>query len=134
MRDEFPIFKAHPDLIYLDSAATSHKPQCVIDAITKFYAEEYATVHRSLYQASVRATEQYNEARETARKFLNAEYFEEVVFTKGTTDALNLVALSYAKSFLKEGDEILISEMGAPFQYCSLADGSRGHRRYLKVA
>lgn len=110
MRDEFPIFKAHPELIYLDSAATAHKPQCVIDALLRAYAEEYATVHRSVYRASLKSTEKYNAARETAARFLNAR-FEEIIFTRGTTDAINLVAQSYGRTFLKPGDEILISEM-----------------------
>lgn len=111
MRDEFPIFKEHPDLIYLDSAATTHKPYCVIEAIHKAYAKEYATVHRALYKGSVRATDQYNETREMAARFLNAASSQEIVFTRGTTDALNLVAQSYGTAFLKPGDEILISEM-----------------------
>jgi cysteine desulfurase / selenocysteine lyase len=111
MRDEFPIFHAHPELIYLDSAATAHKPQCVIDALTRFYSKDYATVHRAIYRGSLKATEQYNETRATAARFLNAQRIEEIVFTRGTTDALNLVAQSYGKTFLKSGDEILISEM-----------------------
>ncbi len=110
MRDEFPIFKNRPDWIYLDSAATAHKPQCVIDALTQFYSEEYATVHRAIYRPSLLATEKYNETRETAARFLNAT-FEEIVFTRGTTDAINLVAQSYGRTFLKPGDEVLISEM-----------------------
>lgn len=110
MRDEFPIFHAHPELIYLDSAATAHKPQCVIDALTQFYAEDYATVHRAIYRQSLKATEKYNETRVTAGRFLNAQP-EEIVFTRGTTDAINLVAQSYGRTFLKPGDEILISEM-----------------------
>ena len=110
LRDEFPIFRSYPDLIYLDSAATAHKPQCVIDALVKFYSEDYATVHRAIYRPSLKATEQYNDTRITASRFLNAEP-EEIVFTRGTTDALNLVAQSYGRTFLKPGDEILISEM-----------------------
>lgn len=110
MRDEFPVFRKHPELIYLDSAATAHKPQCVIDALTKFYAEDYATVHRAIYRPSLKATEQYNETRAVAARFVNATA-EEIVFTRGTTDGINLVAQSYATTFLKPGDEILISEM-----------------------
>ncbi len=110
MRDEFPIFQKHPRLIYLDSAATAHKPRCVIDALTKFYSEDYATVHRAIYQSAIRASEQYHETRLTAARFLNAMP-EEIVFTRGTTDAINLVAQSYGRTYLKPGDEILISEM-----------------------
>lgn len=111
MRNKFPIFSAHPELIYLDSAATAHKPQRVIDALARFYAEDYATVHRAIYRASLKATEQYNETRATAARFLNAQCPEEIVFTRGTTDAINLIAHSYGATFLKSGDEILISEM-----------------------
>ncbi len=110
MRDEFPIFDEHPKLIYLDSAATAHKPRCVIDAITQFYSKDYATVHRAIYRSSLKATESYNATRETTARFLNGSP-EEIVFTRGTTDAINLVAQSYGKTFLKRGDEILISEM-----------------------
>jgi cysteine desulfurase/selenocysteine lyase len=110
MRSEFPIFDAHPDLIYLDSAATAHKPRCVIDALTKFYSEDYATVHRAIYKQAMKAGEQYYETRLTAARFLNADA-SEIVFTRGTTDALNLVAQSYGKTVLKPGDEILVSEM-----------------------
>jgi cysteine desulfurase/selenocysteine lyase len=110
MRDLFPIFKEHPELIYLDTAATAHKPQCVVDAIHSVYAKEYATVHRAIYRGSLLATEKYNDAREAVRKFLNASRTEEIIFTRGTTAAINLVASSYALHFLKPGDEILISE------------------------
>jgi cysteine desulfurase/selenocysteine lyase len=110
MRDEFPIFQKYPDWIYLDSAATAHKPRTVIEALTKFYAEDYATVHRAIYRRAVKAGEQYNETRLTAARFLNASP-EEIVFTRGTTDAINLVAQSYGRTYLKPGDEILISEM-----------------------
>lgn len=110
MRDEFPIFRKYPELIYLDSAATAHKPQCVIDALMKFYAEDYATVHRAIYRRSLKATEQYNETRVAAARFINASA-DEIIFTRGTTDAINLVAQSYGRTFLKQGDEILISEM-----------------------
>jgi len=110
MRDEFPIFQAHPELIYLDSAATAHKPRSVIDALTRFYSCDYATVHRAIYRSSVRASEQYHETRIIAARFLNATP-EEIVFTRGTTDAINLVAQSYGRTYLKAGDEILITEM-----------------------
>jgi cysteine desulfurase/selenocysteine lyase len=111
MRSKFPIFESNPDLVYLDSAATCHKPKSVIDALTHFYSHEYATVHRAVYRSSLIATEKYNLARTTAQKFINAAHFEEVIFTRGTTDAINLVAQSYGRTFLKKGDEILISEM-----------------------
>ena len=83
----------------------------MIDALAHFYAAEYATVHRAIYRPSLKATEKYHASRETARAFLNAARAEEIVFTRGTTDALNLVAKSFGKAILQPGDEILISEM-----------------------
>ncbi len=111
MRDEFPIFQAHPELIYLDSAATTHKPRCVIEALTQAYARDYATVHRAAYRASLAATAQYDQTRITAARFLNAAHPEEIIFTRGTTDAINLVAQSYGRTYLQPGDVILVSEM-----------------------
>lgn len=108
MKHLFPVFKHHPDLVYLDNAATTHKPQAMIDALSTFYAKDYATVHRAIYRASLYASEQYAAARETVRAFLNAEHVEEIVFTRGTTDALNIVAQAQK---LVPGDEILITEM-----------------------
>ena len=137
MRDRFPIFQRHPELIYLDSAATAHKPQEVIDALSLFYADDYATVHRAVYRPSLKATDQYNGSRETARKFLNAAHAEEIVFTRGTTDALNLVAKSYGKAHLKPGDEILISQMEhhsniVPWQMLAAETGA--HLRWIPAS
>lgn len=106
MKEQFPIFRHHPNLVYLDTAATAHKPDCVIAAMTRFYEEEYATVHRAAYQSSLKATEYYGEARETVRKFLNAAFVEEIIFTKGTTDAINLVARAFP---FQKGDEVIVS-------------------------
>jgi cysteine desulfurase / selenocysteine lyase len=111
MREAFPIFTHHPELIYLDTAATAHKPRSVIEALSHFYAAEYATVHRAIYRPSLEATERYNDTRETVQRFINANAASEIVFTRGTTDALNLVAMSYARNHLLPGDEILISVM-----------------------
>lgn len=111
MKKRFPIFQHHPELVYLDSAATTHKPREMIEALSSFYAQEYATVHRAIYRPSLKASEKYNATRETVQKFLNAANPEEIIFTRGTTDSLNLVAKSYGKAHLKEGDEILITEM-----------------------
>jgi cysteine desulfurase/selenocysteine lyase len=128
-RSHFPIFYAQPKLIYLDSAATSHKPQSVIDTLSRFYAAEYATVHRAIYRPSLEATERYNDAREAVRQFLNADLPSEIIFTRGTTDGLNLVATSYGRTFLKAGDEILISTIEhhsniIPWQMLAQATGA----------
>lgn len=110
MKERFPIFRHHPNLIYLDSAATTHKPREMIEALTSFYEKENATVHRAVYRSSLIATDKYNGTRESVRRFLNAEHLEEIVFTRGTTEALNLAAQSFGKIALSEGDEILISQ------------------------
>lgn len=99
----------HP-LIYLDSAATTLKPMVVIDALSSFYKESYGTVHRGVYHLAKEATEQYHAARRKIQTFIHAKYPEEIVFTKGTTDSINLVALSLGEGFFQSGDEILIPE------------------------
>ncbi len=96
--------------IYLDSAATTHKPQSVIDAMTRFYAESYGTVHRAIYHLAAQATSHYETARESVRKFLGAKHREEIIFVKGTTEGINLVAHSFGKAYIKPSDEIIISE------------------------
>ncbi|MBI3237091.1 MAG: SufS family cysteine desulfurase, partial [Chlamydiales bacterium] len=114
IRQDFPVLaeKMHgKPLIYLDSAATTQKPLCVIDAMHKFYTKEYATVHRAVYDLASQATERYDQVRIRCQKFLNACFPEEIIFTKGTTDGINLVAHSFAKAFIQEGDEVIISVM-----------------------
>ncbi len=114
IKDDFPALSkkvnGHP-LIYFDSAATTHKPKHIIDAISDFYLENYATVHRSVYTTAHIATELYNEAREKVARFINAKSSSEIVFTRGTTDSLNVIADALAKGFIKKGSRILISEM-----------------------
>ena len=94
MKKDFPIFK-NKDLVYLDSAATTQKPESVIDAIRHFYAEDYGTVHRAIYQLAARATEKYSAARQKVQRFINAQEKEEIVFTKSATEAINLVAATF---------------------------------------
>jgi cysteine desulfurase / selenocysteine lyase len=111
IKEQFPYFSYHPETIYLDSAATTHKPKMVIDALTCFYEQENATVHRAIYRASLVATEKYHATRVAVQNFLQAKKAEEIVFTRGTTDAINLVARSFGKMALQKGDEIVISIM-----------------------
>jgi len=114
LRAEFPIFHNAPQdtpLIYLDTAASAQKPQVVIDAIADFYATSYANIHRGVYRLSQEATHAYEKAREKVQRFLNASQSREIVFTRGTTEAINLVAQSFGRTRLKPGDEILITEM-----------------------
>ena len=110
IRKKFPIFKPGRSLIYFDSAATSQKPQTVIDRMTYFLQEEYGTVHRAVYDLAAQATNHYDGVRQKVREFLDVPEEGEIIFTRGTTDGINLVASSFGKAFLKEGDEILISE------------------------
>ncbi|HUG43909.1 MAG TPA: cysteine desulfurase [Acidobacteriota bacterium] len=114
IRRDFPILqtKVHgKPLVYLDNAATSQKPQCVLDSILDYYRQENANIHRGVHWLSQRATERFERAREVAQKFLGAERFEEVVFTSGATESINLVAQSFVKPRLKRGDEVLVSAM-----------------------
>lgn len=114
IREQFPMLKrlihGHP-LVYLDNAATAQKPIEVIDAITNFYKYHYGTVHRAVYSTAVEAGELYVNTRKKAALFLNAKSEDEIIFTRGTTDGINLVAHSFCKAFVHEGDEILITEM-----------------------
>ena len=113
IRADFPILSrrinGHP-LIYLDSGASAQKPRAVIEAMTRAMTETYANVHRGLHTLANETTDAYEHARETVRRFLNAASMNEIVFTKGTTDAINLVASSFGAD-LKAGDEILLTEM-----------------------
>jgi cysteine desulfurase/selenocysteine lyase len=114
LRGEFPILKETvygKPLTYLDSAATSQKPQQVIDAISRFFLKENANVHRGVHYLSERATEGYENARLTVTTFLNAEDAHEIIFVRGTTEAINLVAHTYGRKHVGTGDEILITEM-----------------------
>jgi cysteine desulfurase / selenocysteine lyase len=111
LRREFPIFANNPDLVFLDSAASAQKPRSVIDGIAEYYRTDYANVHRGVYRLSARSTELYEEARDKVRRFLNAADRREIVFVRNTTEAINLVAQSWGPAFLREGDEVLISEL-----------------------
>ena len=113
-RQDFPMLKkmmhGHP-LIYFDSAATGQKPQVVIDAIRDFYENHYGTVHRAVYELSTYATQEYQRVRETVRDFIHAKKAEEIIYTRGTTESINLVAYSFGKAFVKPGDEVLLTEL-----------------------
>jgi cysteine desulfurase/selenocysteine lyase len=114
IREDFPILRRRirgRPLIYLDNAATSQKPQVVIDAVTRFYTEENANIHRGVHYLSERATAAYDEVREKVARFINARSSREVIFTRGTTDGINLVAQSYGRASLQPGDDIVITGM-----------------------
>lgn len=114
IRKDFPILgqQVHgKPLVYLDNAATAQKPKAVLDCIARVYTEDYANVHRGVHTLSQRATELFEGAREKVRRHLNARHSHEIVFTRGTTEAINLVAQSYGRPRFKAGDEILITAM-----------------------
>jgi len=114
VRADFPVLRQTvfgKPLVYLDNAATAQKPQAVLDALTRFYAVDNANIHRGLHQLSERSTAAYEEGRAKVRRFLNAAEDREIVFVRGTTEAINLVASSYARPRVGRGDEILITTM-----------------------
>jgi cysteine desulfurase/selenocysteine lyase len=113
VREDFPILKRTvygKTLVYFDNGATSQKPQSVIDRVNEYYAQENANIHRGVHHLSQVGTDLYEDSRKCIQSFMNATHSEEIIFTKGTTDAINLVAFGYSK-LLKEGDEVLITEM-----------------------
>lgn len=114
VRQDFPILKEKvrgKPLVYLDNAATSQKPQVVIDTITRYYLAENSNIHRGIHFLSERATRAYEDARLKVKGFLNASSTQEVIFVRGTTEGINLVAQSYGRAFIKAGDEIIVSAM-----------------------
>ena len=114
IREDFPILKQQvhgKPLVYFDNAATSQKPQVVIDTLNRYYATENANIHRGIHFLSELATAEYEESRGKVKRFLNASESREIVFVRGTTEGINLVAQSYGRRFFREGDEVVISAM-----------------------
>lgn len=108
-KEDFPIFEEKPGLTYLDSAATSLKPKSVIDAISNYYGKYSANVHRGIYQLSEEATAAFEGARKTVQQFINAKSEKEIIFTRGGTEAINMVAQGWGAQYLKSGDEIILT-------------------------
>jgi cysteine desulfurase/selenocysteine lyase len=108
-KQDFPIFEEKPNLTYLDSAATSLKPKIVIDAVSSYYGKYSANVHRGIYQLSEEATAAFEGARKTVQQFINAKSEKEIIFTRGTTEGINMVAQGWGNDFLKSGDEIILT-------------------------
>ena len=132
LREQFPILNqevnGHP-LVYLDNAATSQKPRSVIDAVKRYYEWDNSNVHRGVHTLGSRATDAYEGAREKVARFINAKRTEEIVFTRGTTTAINLVASSYGRTVCQEGDEIVLTPMEhhsnlIPWQQVAKATGA----------
>ena len=139
LRAQFPILSERVNgeqLVYLDSAATSQKPQSVIDAVSNFYSHDNANVHRGLYELSRRATERYESARETVAKFVNARSHREVIWVRGTTEAINLVAWTWGWQNVGKGDEIILTMLEhhsnlVPWQLLAQRVGAR--LRFLDI-
>lgn len=130
VREQFPIFSEYPDLVYLDSAASAQKPRVVIDAMSDFMTKHYANVHRGVYGLSEEATTLYEGAREKVRGFINARSTKEIVFTKNATEAINLVAYSWAMDNVQEGEIIVVTQMEhhsnyLPWQMVAEKNGAR---------
>ena len=114
IKSKFPIFKQKikgKPLIYLDSANSSQKPKIVIDEISRFYENEFSNVGRSVHTLAVKATNKFEETRDIVKSYINAKHREEIIFTKGATEAINLVANTYGEKFISTGDEILVTEL-----------------------
>src|SRR5213595_2291856 len=133
IREDFPILRerahGHP-LIYFDSAATSQKPRAMIEALRNFYEHDNANVHRGLHTLSSRATEAYENARRRVAEYIGAADSDEIIFTRGTTESINLVAQAWAGKFIREGDVILLTEMEhhsnlVPWQLLAERTGAR---------
>ncbi|MDB5847037.1 MAG: cysteine desulfurase, partial [Rhodoferax sp.] len=133
VRRDFPILQERVNgrqLVWFDNAATTHKPQAVIDRISHFYAHENSNIHRAAHELAARATDAYEGARERVRQFINAPEVEEVIFVRGTTEAINLVAKSWGGQHVCEGDEIIVSHLEhhaniVPWQQLAAAKGAR---------
>ncbi|MBI2641359.1 SufS family cysteine desulfurase [Candidatus Roizmanbacteria bacterium] len=128
LKKDFPIFQSHPDLVYLDSSATSLKPRSVIEKEREYYEEYSANVFRGLYQISEKATEEYEESRSVVATFINAKNPDEVIFTRNASESLNLIAYSLGRKIMKSGDEIVTTIMEhhsnfVPWQQLALENG-----------
>src|SRR4051812_38035766 len=129
-RADFPLLASHPDLHYLDSAATSQKPRAVLDAMMRYYERDNANPHRGAYALSARATERYHEARERIATFVGVRDAARLIFTRGTTEALNLVATAWGRANVRSGDEIVITGLEhhanfVPWQQLAATTGAR---------
>ena len=111
IREEFPIFHERKGLVYLDSASTTQKPQCVIDSVSSFYSNYNANIHRALYEIGEKATNEFESVRDKVKRFLNVPDSHEVIFTRSSTESINLVAYSWGIGNLNKGNGILVTEM-----------------------
>ena len=132
-RSDFPLLAASPSLHYLDSAATSQKPRVVLDAIRDFYERDYANPHRGAYALSVRATERYHEAREQIARFVGVGDPSRLIFTRGTTEGLNLVATAWGSEHVARGDEIIVTALEHHANFVPWQQLASKHGAVLKI-
>lgn len=113
IRAQFPFIhvESESSVVYLDNAATTQKPQCVIDSISQYYSQQNANVHRGSHRLTANATEEFEQARSQVQSFIGANSYKEIIWTRGATEAINLIAQTYARNTLQAGDEILVGEM-----------------------
>jgi cysteine desulfurase/selenocysteine lyase len=136
IREQFPILNQQVNghnLVYFDNAATTQKPKRVIDALVHYYTSDNANIHRGIHTLAERATKNFEATREAARVFINAASTEEIIFTKGVTDSINLVAYSFGKTFLKPGDELIISGLEHHSNIVPWQIACQDHGAMLKV-
>jgi cysteine desulfurase/selenocysteine lyase len=129
IREDFPIFKNNPNLIYFDNSASTQKPKQVIEKIKEVYENYYANIHRGIYSLSIKSSELYEDSHRAVANFINAREWSEIIFTKNTTEAINLVAYSFALNNLRKGDKIVLSVMEhhsnlVPWQFVSKKTGA----------
>jgi cysteine desulfurase/selenocysteine lyase len=134
IKQDFPILKRNmkngKKLIYLDNAATTQKPKQVIDAINKYYSEYNSNIHRAVYQIAEEATEEYEKTRSAVQHFINARYPEEIIFTRNTTESINLIAYTWGKKNIKKGNKIILTDYEhhsniVPWQMLSKEKGAK---------
>ena len=133
-RSDFPLLAGNPELCYLDTAATSQKPRAVLDAMQAYYEQDNANPHRGAYELSVRATDRYHEARARIARFLGVADAASLIFTRGTTESINLVAAARGRPHVRAGDEIVITGLEhhaklRPWQQLALERSQAPHRR-----
>ena len=135
IKEMFTIYKENPQLTYLDSCATSLKPQRVIDKMNEYYTHYGVNIHRGVYQLSYKASDEYDIARNKVAKFIHAE-FEEVIFTRNASEALNLVALIYGERYLQEGDVVITSELehhSSVLPWMKLCERKKAELKYIPL-
>lgn len=135
IRASFPIYKNHPNLVYLDSGATSLKPQEVLDKMNEYYSNYGVNIHRGVYELSYKATDAYDQARTKVAQFINAD-FEEIIFGSNVTDHLNKLALMYAQEYISEGDVIITSELehhSSLLPWMKICEEKKAKLRYIPL-